>query len=756
MTCSKPIPQATRQVFDCVTGIFLTAVFRYFWPNVSVYLPMPALKQNWRRWKPGILAVSLFFAANLFGAEPPVTVTQDPVTFTLANGIVTAQVSKRSGDLISLKYQNRELLEAGSGHAFGYWSQDTSRGPRTVRITIDPRSNAGERGEISIKSTYQPEPPGDGGFGGYNRGPACDIEIRYTLERGLSGVYAYTIFDHPANYPATGIGEARFAVKLNPEIVDYLNIDANRRKEMPAPQDWLDGTQLNFLEARRLNTGIYKNQVEHKYDYSANQFDTRAYGWLGTKSHIGLWFINPSVEYLSGGPTKYELTGHLDISEEASPVLLNYWRSSHYGGAVCSIAAGEAWNKVIGPFLIYCNSGPTPDDMWTNALLQARQEEAAWPYNWVNGVDYPHKEQRATISGQLVVNDPQAPDLVVSNLLVGLTSPDYKPPAMRGFGGPGRFNPENTSEDEMADQPNDDAANPSNNGAERPNPGAPGNSLRRFGRRNFAGPTIVTWQNDAKHYEFWVRGDAQGRFSIPNVDAGHYTLHAIADGVLGEFILTNITVAAGESSSLGTLDWQPVRYGRQLWDIGVPNRSGSEFFDGNEYYHWGWYIKYPALFPQDVHYVVGQSDFQKDWFFEQVPHDENPADVNGRGRGRSTTWTIAFGLPETPHGKAILRLAICGSSTRAITVTINDQRAGVVQAPPYNATINRDGIEGTWTECDLPYDASLMKAGTNVMGLSIPGGSLTSGIIYDYLRLELNETDAPPKAISQTASAAVP
>ena len=32
-----------------------------------------------------------------------------------------------------------------------------------------------------------------------------------------------------------------------------------------------------------------------------------------------------------------------------------------------------------------------------------------------------------------------------------------------------------------------------------------------------------------------------------------------------------------------------------------------------------------------------------------------------------------------------------------------------------------------------------MKAGENVMQLTVPAGSLTAGIIYDYLRLELDE-----------------
>jgi rhamnogalacturonan endolyase len=275
----------------------------------------------------------------------------------------------------------------------------------------------------------------------------------------------------------------------------------------------------------------------------------------------------------------------------------------------------------------------------------------------------------------------------------------------------------------------------------------------RFGRGGFGGfgfgfggPRIVDWQNDAKYYEFWVRADAKGRFTIPNVRSGTYTLHAIADGVLGDFSLTNVTIAAGQTLEFGKLSWQPVRLGRQLWDIGIPNRNGSEFLEGNNYYHWGWYLGYARLFPNDVNYVIGKSDFHSDWFFEQVPHNEDPENSDGRGRGRETTWSITFNLTNAPQGRATLRLAICGVGTRTLAASVNDQSIGSVTNLVYNATINRDGIGGYWSEHDLAFDASLMKAGKNVMKLTVPEGTLTGGIIYDYLRLELDESAAPPKA----------
>jgi len=130
-----------------------------------------------------------------------------------------------------------------------------------------------------------------------------------------------------------------------------------------------------------------------------------------------------------------------------------------------------------------------------------------------------------------------------------------------------------------------------------------------------------------------------------------------------------------------------------------------------------------------------------------VPHNEDPNNTiekgTGTGQGRSTTWTIRFDEPAALHGKATLRLAICGSGVNAITVTLNERAIGNVRAPAYNATINRDGIGGYWSERDLSFDAALMKAGGNVMKLTIPGGSLASGIIYDYIRLELDESAMP-------------
>lgn len=664
-------------------------------------------------------------------ASDKVAIYENQNSFTLDNGIVLARVSKRTGNLVSLNYKHLEMLTAGDGAASGgYWSHDVSRGERTARITIVPMENGGARGEVSVKGVSNGRPMG-GGPGGST---IADIEIRYALARGDSALYTYCIFSHPANYPATSIGEARFCAKLNDSIFDWMTVDANRNMKLITAYDWDHGTVMNFKEARRMNTGIYQGQVEHKYDYSANQFETLAWGWSSSAKNVGVWFINPTTEYLSGGPTKVELSAHRDATfgndpdAPAPPCLLNYWRSSHYGGALCSIAEGEAWTKVVGPFLIYCNAARTHDAMWQVALKRSKVESKAWPYDWPKGVDYPHGPERAAVSGQLVLSDPQS-NTKITRLLIGLSAPPYtNAPAASRFR---RRQP----------TPSADAQEPSANIDDNPNT----NEVRRaagsggFGGFRF-GPQTVDWQNDAKFYQFWVRGDANGNFTIPNVRPGRYTLHAIADGVLGELTVSNVVVQSGQALKLGKLNWQPVRYGRQLWDIGIPNRTASEFFKGDDYFHWGWYLEYPKLFPYDVNYSVGESNFRTDWFFEQVPHNTNATNYTGTGRGRDTTWTVHFKLPQPPHGKATLRLAICGVGARELDVAVNDTTVGTVNGLFYNATINRDGVGGSWSERNISFDASAMRAGENTMKLTVPAGGLTSGIMYDYLRLELDES----------------
>ena len=57
-----------------------------------------------------------------------------------------------------------------------------------------------------------------------------------------------------------------------------------------------------------------------------------------------------------------------------------------------------------------------------------------------------------------------------------------------------------------------------------------------------------------------------------------------------------------------------------------------------------------------------------------------------------------------------------------------------------------NGIQGLWHEREVGFDATLLKPGTNTMTLTVKGGPVTGGVLYDYLRLELDESAKPTGA----------
>jgi len=546
------------------------------------------------------LALFVTLTTCACNSSDPVTLEQTDQVYILDNGIIRAQIAKVSGDIVSLHYQGQEMfatfmtengepdlerdppgenlegLNRGmTDHQYGFWSHDAmgkrGSGEATAKVTIDPSTNRGRLAEVSVKGI-------SGGTRALGTGPGAnretgdffaDVEIRYALSRGESGIYTYSIFEHKPGYPATSITEARFCMKLN-DMFDWMLNDEKRNKLYP------------------------KEDMENKYNYTAIQFLNRAFGWASTKEGIGCFLINPSMEYMSGGPTKVEFLTHRDTNRIAAPCVLNYWRSSHYGGAVVSVREDEQWTKVIGPFMIYCNRGSDPQEILRDARSKQVAEETKWPYSWVETPAYPNAGGRGGITGQLVLDDPLLPQGAgMSNIMLGLTHPDYEVQ----MGGPGR-------------------------GFE------------------------VDWQRDAKYYQFWVQARDNGTFSISNVYPGSYTLRAFADGVLGEFARADVEIEAAKMLDLSTVRWTPVRHGRQLWDIGIANRNSREFLKGNDYYHDGMQAMYAELFPDDVYYVVGESDFTKDIYYQHVPHLDEEASAAAAEQAAQKGQRFFFGPPQ--------------------------------------------------------------------------------------------------------------
>lgn len=619
---------------------------------------------------------SLFLVSvPLFAAT--VTLSQDDKSFHLSNGALRASIEKSSGRVTSVELGGQKLLGSGSG----YWSMSSSSGRSRVDgfgrskeqlVSIDPASNGGERAEVVCR------------FHGTGKDAAYpgNTEIRYAIDGESTTLYATAILEHGVGDAPFRMGEARFVIKLDPEIFDQLTVDQDRNWIMPTGRDWDAGTEVNLKEARRMNTGIHAGWVEHKYSYSAMLGKVPAYGWVGSKRSFGVWMINPSVEYIAGGPTKMELTGHLDVGGDSLPTLLNMWHGSHYGGTALSLDQDEAWSKVIGPFAIHFNQGGSPEDLMKSAYQRANIERAAWPYAWFSHADYPSPSARGGLSGKVIIDETRASPAPAGALWVGLTAPEYE-------------------------------------------------------HRNRWSQESIGWQRDGKNYQYWVRAEPDGKFSLTGVRPGNYVMHAFTDGVLGEYVRPDVAVEAGAVKSLGEVRWKPERVGPTLWEIGIPDRSAAEFRNGDQYWHWGNYLKFKTDFPNGVDYVVGKSDWRKDW------HICQPLDLSADGEVLGdSTWRVRFPLAKVPAGGTRLRVSFCGSRAGSRLDLILNETKIVSLNLPEDGTMHRDSHRGMWFEHSFDIPASRLRSGENVLQFRLNGSVWHQGVLYDYIRMEAVEAPA--------------
>jgi rhamnogalacturonan endolyase len=617
------------------------------------------------------LRKSVLFPALLLCALPiqaSVRITREARRIVLANNQLSVTLRLESGRF-SLSAHDRVLVNDG------YWSQVGRRrdGRDVARtglamppvLTIDPASNGGERGEVSLR--FAP--------GGAEGGLPCEVEMRYTLDRDSSTLFLTSVWRHGPGMPGFSIGEARHAMKLNGALFDYLAVDEKRHGLMPSGADWDRAEPLNLKEARRIVSGPFAGKAEHKYGYSAMIARTPAYGWASSKAQTGVWLINPSSEYLAGGPVKMELTGHLDVNRGGTPVLLNMWHGSHYGGSSLNIADNEVWSKVIGPFAVHVNAGAGPEALWRKAIAQSAVEEAAWPYSWLRLPEYPDKASRGSVKGvfQAGTGKPAA-----DSVQIGLAA-------------------------------------------------APATTLRR-GRSH-----TVDWQRNSRDYQFWTT--ASPGFEIPNIRPGEYTLYAIADGRPGEFSRAGIRIEPGQTLDLGTLVWQAETSHRTLWQIGKADRSAGEFCRGNEAGTWGLYYQFQMDFPEGVNFTIGISDPAKDWNYAHCGittegrRGIQPATWNvhfdlPEVPGKEVSLRLGIAGNRSPSG---------------VMVGVNGQPAGTTGPMPDTAVMHRDAVRGAWFERRVPVPPGLLKPGRNTLSLTVPVESWPDGVLYDFVRLEVAE-----------------
>lgn len=463
-------------------------------------------------------------------AQAAVTLTDNGTTVTLANGTITAVIQKSNGQVTSMKLGALETVRGNIYYSMDGGTSYQQPGPCVYSITTQTVDLV----DLSFFQVYTTQPH------------AFDIDIHYVLRSGDSGLYTYSVLSHPASYAATSVGEYRTVWKHPNDPTNFtfenIYVDDLRHYQGPSYFDIVNASPTSIAEVVYLNTGVRARTYFGKYDYNAEYNKIGTWGHASNVNKAGVWVVLGSYEFLNDGPVKQDLT----IAEGYT--LLHYGRN-HYDGSSTSVAAGETWSKMYGPWLLYMNSCPAGADFcWSDAKARVQTEQAAWPYSWVTNANYPPASGRGTVTGALIVSDPIKTSLRGAGAWVGLAQP--------GVGG--------------------------------------------------------NWQYESKNYQYWVKADAAGNFTIPNVRPGTYTLYALVNGAVGEYSQANVAVSAATTTTLGNVIWNVPHPGNSIaWEIGVPDRSAAEFRHGNDYFQAFLYNNFSVEFTNPLNYTVGTSTSYK-------------------------------------------------------------------------------------------------------------------------------------------------
>ncbi|HEV2318650.1 MAG TPA: hypothetical protein VGV18_02805, partial [Verrucomicrobiae bacterium] len=475
------------------------------------------------------------------GSGPDVTlVNNGNGTVTMANGIVSIVCTTAGATINQINYtynnsgttETNQLLANGFDGGKLYWE---TGGFGAGTFNYSAAADTGNYCEMDLSSASA---------------SSGIMDIRFSMLRGSPGFYVTAIFSHRGQDAAMGMGETRDNIYAG-ALFNWMSVDGARNKLMEVqPGAGSVGVFGAPVECFLWTNGIYEGRYEDKYKYSADFGVQRAWGWSSVGAagaNVGLWQLTASPEYYSDGPMKRDLMSHIGTT------LLNYFESSHYGSAGTdgNWTNGEVWTKVYGPYFIYCNSitnaitatNQAAQMLYGDALAQAAAEATAWPYDWLTNSAYASASQRGAISGRMLINDSYNPNASASNLWVGAIQ---QPGTSKG---------------------------------------------------------VYDFQQWMKTCQFWVKTGSNGDFVIPNVIAGtNYTLFAFGPGAAGTFQSQglsggsppntmdipaspfSVNVSGGTTNDLGPVTWTPARVGPTVFEIGYPDRTGSKFRHGEDYW----------------------------------------------------------------------------------------------------------------------------------------------------------------------------
>lgn len=328
---------------------------------------------------------------------PPVTVDELEKTVVLGNGLVSCEVEKASGSLVSIQRagDDRDLLGTnGAWYATLPWVIRRGESiPRWQSPECRVVQNGDDCAEVVVTRRLDAPRP-------------IVQEQHFVLRRGVSGVYEFAVFRKPQEMepaPKSPFDYGRF-MKADARILRCAAVSDTLHGELDDP-DTSAKQKFRISELSNATHRLPDGRITAKYSWCPYEQESTFHGATG--DGIGLWVIIPNNEFGYAIPTNYPGTIHSGKGNESSVVFVTHQEGApHNVGSEQRFSLGAAsWEKFYGPNLLYVNGGASHAEMYADAKRRAEIEAAAHPAQWVKHELYPR--ERASVRGSVVGPDGQ-------------------------------------------------------------------------------------------------------------------------------------------------------------------------------------------------------------------------------------------------------------------------------------------------------------------------------------------------------------
>jgi autotransporter-associated beta strand protein len=682
-----------------------------------------------------ILAVTLAISGL---AQATVTVTDNGNgTATMANQLISVTISESSGEvesIISNAYPGVNLVASGgiglelthigagpeTSASNDYWTDITAGGTEVYSVV----ENSGTMVDVQIRNpTACPD------LTTYPNG-LWDWSIHHVMFDNDSGFYTYHVWRHNASQPESYWTADSWQGYTNGSI--FAASPVNTAWDFCGVQKI--GVSIGYTGANATNEGVpaevnilpltsYYTQPTGQY-YEANwpiytpptgltymlypawtKYDWPTYlgpytsyrnTWGVANDLIGIWHCNGSSEWRNGGPTKLSgaMSGDYLYCDDVEGHAL--------GATNTTVPAGAVYEKLVGPFFTYVNTGSNHNQLWADAQARGAQEAARWPYSWVNESESDYNRNRGTVTGQITAATGQSTANAVVILGQPLTSitPDWIWQGCLNY---------------------------------------------------------LYWTTADAYGNFTIPKVDPGTYTLFSYVPGVFVSGSTSGlnntlSINGEYVQNNVTVTANQTTNLGTISWNPPRAQSLLFQLGIPDRSTEEYRFGNLMKQFGLWWRYDSeMGTNTLNFNVGQSNVANDWYYAQ------PIFAVAGGTYAEPKWNINFNLASVPTSPVVLTVDLAGGYGTTFYTYVN----GVNETPsPYQSTgiytnsgadIYRDVVQvGQWQQYVVTLPSSAFKTGSNTFQLQVRQGGFSGtwdtsggwpdlvagGLMYDAIKLE--------------------